>query len=77
MKTCIIQIGTNITRVNLSEELKSKGVVVSSFNDALNNNSDLIKKALESSKSKEDKFTALNNAAFNSGMFIHIPKMFQ
>ena len=70
----IIQIGTNITRVNLSEELKSKGVVVSSLNDALSNNTDLIKKALESSKSKEDKFTALNNAAFNTGMFIHIPK---
>lgn len=73
-ENCIIQIGTNITRVNLSEELKSKGVVVSSLNDALANNSDLIKKALEASQSKEDKFTALNNAAFNTGMFIHIPK---
>ena len=34
----------------------------------------MIKKALEASQSKEDKFTALNNAAFNTGMFIHIPK---
>jgi len=73
-ENCIIQIGTNITRVNLSDDLKSKGIVVSSLNDALSNNADLIKKALESSNSKEDKFTALNNAAFNSGMFIHIPK---
>ncbi len=73
-ENCIIQIGTNITRVNLSDDLKSKGIVISSLNDALSNNTDLIKKALESSNSKEDKFTALNNAAFNSGMFIHIPK---
>ncbi len=73
-ENCIVQIGTNITRVNLSDDLKSKGIVISSLNDALSNNTDLIKKALESSNSKEDKFTALNNAAFNSGMFIHIPK---
>jgi len=73
-ENCIIQIGTNITRINLSDDLKSKGIVISSLNDALSNNTDLIKKALESSNSKEDKFTALNNAAFNSGMFIHIPK---
>ncbi len=73
-ETCIIQIGTNITRVNLSEDLKSEGLVVSSLNDAIKNNPELIKKALEISNSKEDKFTALNNAAFNSGIFIHIPK---
>jgi len=61
-ETCIIQIGTNITRVNLPDELKSKGLVVSSLDDAIKNNPDLIKKALEISNSKEDKFTALNNA---------------
>lgn len=71
---CIIQIGTNIHHVNIPSELKSKGLVVSSVDDALKNNGELVKKALESSSSKEDKFTALNNAAFNSGIFIHIPK---
>ena len=71
---CIIQIGTNITRVNISDELKSKGLVISSIDDALNNNYDQVKKAFEASNSKEDKFTALNNAAFNSGMFVYIPK---
>ena len=41
----------------------------------LKNNSELVKKALEASNSEEDdKFTALNNAAFNSGIFIHIPR---
>ncbi len=71
---CIIQIGTNILKINLPDDLKSKGLVISSISDAIENNSDLVKKALEASKSEEDKFTALNNAAFNSGIFIHIPR---
>ena len=76
-ETCIIQIGTNTYRVNISDELKSKGLVISSLVDAIQNNSDLVKKALEASNSNEDKFTALNNAAFNSGVFIHIPRNLQ
>ena len=71
---CIIQIGTNIHRINLPEELKTKGLVVSSISDAIQNNSELVKKALENSNSNDDKFTALNNAAFNSGVFIHVPR---
>ena len=71
---CIIQIGTNIHKINLPDELKSKGLVISSISDAIENNSELVKKALNASNSKDDKFTALNNAAFNSGIFIHIPR---
>ncbi|MBN4046263.1 Fe-S cluster assembly protein SufD [Nitrosarchaeum koreense] len=71
---CIIQIGTNIHKINLPDELKSKGLVISSISDAIQNNSELVKKSLEASNSKDDKFTALNNAAFNSGIFIHIPR---
>ena len=73
-ETCIIQIGTHIHKINISDELKSKGLIISSIDDAIKNNFDLVKKSLESSNSKNDKFTALNNAAFNSGIFIHIPK---
>ncbi len=73
-ETSIIQIGSNITQINISEELKSKGLVVSSIDTALNEHSDLVKKSLESSNSKEDKFTALNNAAFNSGIFVYVPR---
>ncbi len=71
---CIIQIGTNIHKINLPDDLKSKGLVISSLSDAIKNNPELVKKALDASKSGEDKFTALNNAAFNSGIFIHIPR---
>ena len=44
------------------------------LSDAIQNHPDLVRTALESMNSKEDKFAALNNAAFNSGMFIHIPR---
>ena len=70
----IIQIGSNITSVNLSDDLKSKGVIVSSIDDALKQHQELIEKTIKSSNSNEDKYTALNNAAFNSGLFVYIPK---
>ncbi|MDC0159741.1 Fe-S cluster assembly protein SufD, partial [Candidatus Nitrosopelagicus sp.] len=70
----IIQIGSNITSVNLSDDLKSKGIIVSSIDDALKQHQDLIEKTIKSSNSNEDKYTALNNAAFNSGLFVYIPK---
>ena len=73
-QSCIIQIGTNISKINIANDLKSKGVVISSITEAIKNHQDLVKKAIEASTSNEDKFTALNNAAFNSGIFIHIPK---
>jgi len=70
----LIQVGTNIISVNLSDELKSKGVIVSSIDDALKQHQELIEKTIKSSNSNEDKYTALNNAAFNSGLFVYIPK---
>ncbi|AJZ75614.1 SufB/SufD family protein [Candidatus Nitrosotenuis cloacae] len=70
----IIQAGTNIFRVHIPEDLKSKGLVICSIYDAIQTHGDLVKKILEGSDPKEDKYTALNNAAFNSGIFIKIPK---
>ena len=70
----IIQIGSNILSTNLSEELKTKGVILSSIDDALKQHHDIIEKVIKSSNSNEDKYTALNNAAFNSGIFVYIPK---
>ena len=70
----LIQVGTNIISTNLSDELKSKGVVISSIDDALKQHQELIEKTIKSSNSNEDKYTALNNAAFNSGLFVYVPK---
>ena len=70
----LIQVGANVISTNLSDELKSKGVIVSSIDDALKQHQELIEKTIKSSNSNEDKYTALNNAAFNSGLFVYIPK---
>jgi Fe-S cluster assembly protein SufB/Fe-S cluster assembly protein SufD len=70
----IIQIGTNIHQINLPSDLKSKGLVICSITDAIKNHSDLIKKSLEQTDPKKDKYIALNNAFFNSGLFIYVPR---
>lgn len=70
----IIQIGSNIFRIHVPEEIKSKGLVVTSIYDAIKTDGDTVRKILESSNPNEDKYTALNNAAFNSGIFIKIPR---
>ncbi len=70
----VVQIGTNIHKINLPSELKSKGLVICSIQDAIKDHSDKIKKSFELSDPKTDKYTALNNAFFNSGIFIYIPR---
>ncbi|WP_042685271.1 SufB/SufD family protein [Candidatus Nitrosotenuis chungbukensis] len=70
----IIQIGSNIFRIHVPDEMKSKGLVVTSIYDAIKTDGDTVRKILESSNPNEDKYTALNNAAFNSGIFIKIPR---
>ena len=70
---CLVQIGTHITKINIPKELESKGLIVTSIHDALYHNNSLVRTALESSDPNNDKFTALNNAAFNSGLFVYIP----
>lgn len=71
----IIQVGTRIARANVPDDVAAKGVVISSIYDALNDgrSESAVRAALESSDSEGDKFTALNNAAFNSGVFVHVP----
>ncbi len=70
----VVQIGTNIHKINLPPELKSKGLVICSIQDAIKDHSDKIKKSFELIDPKTDKYTALNNAFFNSGIFIYIPR---
>lgn len=70
----IIQIGTNIYKINIPSELKDKGLVICSIHDAIINHSDKIKKSFDQTDSKRDKYIALNNAFFNSGIFIYVPK---
>lgn len=70
----IVQIGSNVQQINVPEDLKSKGLVISSIDEAMKDHSEIIRKYLEKTDPKEDKYTALNNAFFNTGVFIHVPK---
>ena len=70
----IVQIGTSIHKISIPSELKSKGVVICSIHDAIKDHNDKIKKSFEQTDAKRDKYIALNNAFFNSGIFVYIPK---
>ncbi|MGB6462773.1 MAG: Fe-S cluster assembly protein SufD [Nitrosotalea sp.] len=70
----IIQIGTNISKINIPSELKSKGLVVCSIQDAIREHEDKIRKTFEKIDANRDKYVALNNAFFNSGIFIYVPR---
>lgn len=70
----IIQIGTNISKISIPSELKSKGLVICSIQDAMREHEDKIRKTFEKIDANKDKYVALNNAFFNSGIFIYIPQ---
>jgi len=70
----IVQIGTNIHKIHVPSDLKEKGLVMCSIQDAITNHSDKIKKSFDQTDSNRDKYIALNNAFFNSGIFIYVPR---
>ncbi len=69
-----VQIGSTVTHVHIPDSLASAGLAVSSMTDALGTHPDMAKSAIESVDIREDRFTALNTAAFDSGLFVHIPR---
>lgn len=70
----IVQIGTNIQKIYIPSDLQSKGLVICSIQDAIKDHSEKIKKIFENIDPKRDKYVALNNAFFNSGLFVYIPR---
>jgi Fe-S cluster assembly protein SufB/Fe-S cluster assembly protein SufD len=71
----VIQIGSNIHKISIPEELRSTGIIISSIHDAIQNNESVVHKSFQNIKSKiQDKYTSLNNAAFDSGIFIDVPQ---
>lgn len=69
-----VQIGPRIEHIHIPDKLASAGLVVSSISDALSSNEAAVKSAIESVDIREDRFTALNVAAFDSGLYVHIPE---
>src|SRR5574338_1025047 len=67
----IVQIGTNIQKIYIPSDLQSKGLVICSIQDAIKDHGEKIKKIFENIDPKRDKYIALNNAFFNSGLFVY------
>jgi FeS assembly protein SufD len=75
-KIGILQVGPEISRISLRDSLAKQGVVVSGIRDALKNHEDVVKAHMNANQLNylEDKFLALEASAFQSGVFIYIPR---
>jgi FeS assembly protein SufD len=72
----IIQIGSSINQISVPEKFLNQGVIISDLRESLLKHGDLIRQWLLPNELQynEDKFLALEAAAFRSGVFIYIPK---
>ncbi len=68
----LLQSGINLEVINIPDDIK--GLVIKDIKDACKSNPDIIKVILNRLNPSEDKFLALEEALFNSGYFIYIPK---
>jgi len=75
-ETGVLQVGQEIYMVFVRDSVAKQGVIVSGIKEALSKHGDLIKSHLEANQLDyvEDKFLALEASAFQSGIFIYIPK---
>ena len=72
----VLIIGSSVAHVFVPKALSKKGLIISTIQDAIKNNSELVKKYLldNSINYEEDRFLALSSSAFQSGFFIYIPR---
>lgn len=62
-------------KTTFKEKLQEKGIIFSSFSEAVRENPELVRKYLGSVVSYRDNyFAALNSAVFSDGSFVYIPK---
>jgi FeS assembly protein SufD len=75
-ETGVLQIGSEITKVVIKESVAKQGVIVTSIKDAVTRHADLIRSTTEANSLdySEDRFLALEAAAFQSGVFIYVPR---
>ena len=71
----VLQGNETQVHTELSRELASAGVVLTSFHEALKSEEGTVKKLIEGRlvKSEGDKFSAFVNAFFNGGAFVRVP----
>jgi len=72
----VLFIGSSVAHVFVPKALSKKGLIISTIQDAIKNNSELVKKYLldNSINYEEDRFLALGSSAFQSGFFIYLPR---
>jgi len=72
----VLLIGSSVVHIFVPTDLSNKGLIISTIQDAMKNNSELVKKYLldKSINYEEDRFLALGSSAFQSGFFIYIPR---
>src|SRR5215207_9624918 len=75
-ETGILQVGQEINKIFIPDNVAKQGIILSSIRDALANHSDLLKLHMAANQPNylEDKFLALEGSAFQSGIFIYIPR---
>jgi Fe-S cluster assembly scaffold protein SufB len=74
--TTIVRIGSSINRITVPDKILKQGVVISDLRESVLKQGDLIKQWLLTNEVQynEDRFLALEAAAFRSGVFIYVPK---
>lgn len=75
-ETGVLQVGQEIHRIFVRDSVAKQGVIVSGLKEALSKHGDLLKSHMETNPLNyaEDRFLALEASAFQSGVFVYIPK---
>jgi Fe-S cluster assembly protein SufB/Fe-S cluster assembly protein SufD len=74
----ILQGNSSTIHIDLDDELSKNGIEILDIHEAVRNREALVKSIFEDKlvKSSEEKYAAFNNAFFNSGTLIRIPRGF-
>lgn len=75
-ETGMLQIGREIARLFVRDEISKQGVIVSTIGDAVRKHEDLLRSHMDGNQLNflEDRFLALEASAFDSGVFIYVPR---
>ncbi len=75
-ETGVLQVGQEINRIFVRDSVAKQGIIVSGIKEALSKHGELIRSHMEANQLNygEDRFLALEASAFQSGVFVYIPK---
>jgi FeS assembly protein SufD len=75
-ETGVLQVGQETSRIFVQDKVAKQGVIVSGIKEALSKHGDLVKAHMEANNLDymEDRYLALEASAFQSGVFIYIPR---